>query len=137
MKKITLLLLCIATLGLASCQKDTIVNSATNNNITLLKTIQPNQWFLSNDGFTYSADIVDSRIGEYEEDGILVYINRNNQGFYEQIPFVYDTQSYSYTQNNGSLTLDIQSADVQATAPIRPTTPMTVKIVMIESNFYN
>jgi hypothetical protein len=136
MRKITLLLLCIATLGLASCQKENYINNG-GKNITLIKTVQPNQWSLSNDGYTYSTDIIDSRIGEYEEDGILVYIIRNNQGFYEQIPFVYDTQSYSYTQNTGSLTLDIQSADVQATAPIRPTAPITVKIVMIESQFYD
>lgn len=133
MKKITLLLLFIATLGLASCQKESFVNS--NDNLTLIKSIQPNEWKLSNDGFTYTATIVDSRIGQYDEDGILTYIVRDNQSFYEQIPFVYDTQSYSYTQSNGSISIDIQSADFQEAAPKKPLNTMKVKIVLLESKF--
>lgn len=133
MKKLTIILLCITTIGLVSCQKDNYVNS--NNNITLLKTIQPNEWKLSADGYSYTASIVDGRIGKYEEDGTLVYITRNNQTFYEQIPFVYDTQSYSYTQTNGSISIDIQSSDFQNDAPIKPNSTTKVKIVIIESKF--
>ena len=134
MKKLTLLLLCVATLGLASCQKDTIVNDKPNN-LTIIKYIEPNAWALSTNGFTYDASISDNRIDErtYQNDGILVYVSRGNTSFYEQIPFVYDAQSYSYTVEPGRLSIDIQSSDFQEAAPIKPTTTMRVKIVLLES----
>lgn len=134
MKKLTLLLLCIATLGLASCQKDTIVNNKANN-LTIIKYIEPTAWALSTDGFTYTATITDNRIDTrtYEDDAILVYAARGNGNFYEQIPFVYDAQSYSYTVTKGSISVDIQSSDYQEAAPIKPTTTMRVKIVLLES----
>ena len=134
MKKLTLLLLCIATLGLASCKKDTIVQNGSNN-LTLIKYIEPNQWQLSNDGFTYSATINDNNIDArtFEDDGILVYVSRGNTNTYEQLPFVYDVEAYSYSVTQGSITIDIQSSDFQAATPIKPTTRTRVKIVLIES----
>jgi hypothetical protein len=133
MKKLTFLLLCIATLGLASCKKDTIVQSA--NNLTIIKYIEPSQWVLSNDGFTYTAIINDSRIDErtFKDDGILVYVSRGDGNSYEQMPFVFDVDAYSYLVTTGSLRLDIQSSDFQAATPTKPTTRTRVKIVLIES----
>ncbi len=134
MKRITLLLL-VATLGLVSCKKDTIVNNKVNN-LTIIKYIEPTAWKLSTNGFTYDATITDSRIDArtYEDDGILVYVSRGNTTFYEQMPFVYDAQSYSYTVTPGSISIDVQSSDYQEAAPIKPTTTMRVKIVLIESS---
>ena len=134
MKKLTLLLLCITTLGLVSCKKDTIVNNAANN-LTIIKYIEPSAWQLSTDGFTYSATIVDNRIDDrtYEDDGILVYVARGNGNFYEQMPFVYDAQSYSYSVTPGSISIDIQSSDFQAATPIKPNSTTRVKIVLLES----
>lgn len=135
MKRVTLLILCIATLGLASCKKDTIVNQSANN-LTIIKYIEPNQWTLSSDGYTYSATINDNRIDDrtFEDDGILVYLDRGNSGnTYEQLPFVYNVDAYSYSVSRGSLTIDIQSSDNQDTQPIRPTTRTKVKIVLLES----
>lgn len=133
MKRLTLLLLCVATLGLASCKKDTIVNNAANN-LTIIKYIEPNAWSLVDD-FTYSVTLQDNRIDKrtYEDDGILVYVSRGNTNFYEQIPFVYDTQSYSYTVSEGSISVDIQSSDFQSAAPVKPTSTTRVKIVLLES----
>jgi len=134
MKKITLLLICIATLGLASCKKDTIVQNGANN-LTIVKYIEPNQWQLSSDGFTYTAVVNDSRIDSrtFEDDGILVYISRGDNNTYEQLPFVYDVQSYSYSVSQGSISIDLQSSDFQAAVPTRPTSRTRVKIVLIES----
>jgi len=140
MKKLTLLLLCVATLGLASCKKDTYVNSSANN-LTLVKYIEANQWQLSNDGTTYSATISDPNIDRrtFEDDGILVYISRGDGDYYEQLPFVYNVDAYSYTVtpgisgSPGSITIDIQSSDNQDYQPIKPTTRTRVKIVLIES----
>lgn len=133
MKKLALLLLCVATLGLVSCKKDTIVNQAPNN-LTIIKYIEPSAWSLVDD-YTYSVTLQDSRIDKrtYEDDGILVYVSRGNTNFYEQIPFVYDTQSYSYTVSQGSISIDIQSSDFQSAAPVKPNSTMRVKIVLLES----
>ena len=133
MKKLTLLLICIASLGLASCKKDTIVQSA--NNLTIIKYIEPNQWQLSTDGLTYYAVINESRIDPrtFEDDGILTYISRGDNNTYEQLPFVYNVDAYSYVIRQGSIEIDIQSSDNQDTAPIKPTTRTRVKIVLIES----
>ncbi|MBB2144061.1 hypothetical protein GM921_01060 [Pedobacter sp. LMG 31464] len=134
MKKLTLILICIASLGLASCKKDTIVQSA--NNLTIIKYIEANQWQSSADGFTLSASLSDNRIDDrtFEDDGILVYISRNDGNFYEQLPFVYDVQSYSYTVSKGRIDIDIQSSDFQSAIPDKPTTRTRVKIVLIESS---
>lgn len=133
MKRLALLLLCITTLGLVSCQKDTIINNSANN-LTIIKYIEPSAWSKVDD-FTYSVTLLDNRIDErtYEDDGILVYVSRGNTNFYEQIPFVYDTQSYSYTVSQGSISIDIQSSDFQAAEPVKPNSTMRVKIVLIES----
>lgn len=134
MKKLALLLLCVATLGLVSCQKDTIVNNAPNN-LTIIKYIEANQWQLSSDGSTYSATIVDNRIDErtFEDDGILVYTSRGDKNYYEQLPFVYNVDAYSYTVTPGSITIEIQSSDNQDFQPVKPTSRTRVKIVLLES----
>lgn len=134
MKKLHLILLCVTILGMVSCKKDTYVNN-TANNLTIIKYIDPNAWALSNDGFSYSATVFDNRIDQrtYDDDGILVYVSRGNGNFYEQIPFVYDTQAYSYTVTPGSLSIDVQSSDYQEAAPTKPTSVMRVKIVLLES----
>ena len=135
MKKLTLLLICIASLGLASCKKDTIVQNSANN-LTIIKYIEPNQWVSSADGFTLSAALTDNRIDArtFEDDGILVYISRGNGNSYEQLPFVYDVQAYSYTVSQGRIDIDIQSSDFQSAIPDKPTTKARVKIVLIESS---
>ena len=133
MKKVSLILLCVATIGMLSCKKETYVSNA--NNLTLIKYIEPSAWALSNDGFTYSATIMDNNIDNrtYADDGILVYISRGNANYYEQIPFVYDAQTYSYTVTPGSISIDIQSSDFQEATPIKPSSTMRVKIVLLES----
>ena len=135
MKKLTLLLICIASLGLASCKKDTIVQNSSANNLTIIKYIEPSQWVLSSDGLTYSATLTDNRIDArtFEDDGILTYISRGNNNIYEQLPFVYNVDAYSYSVTQGALTIDIQSSDNQDVQPIKPTTRTRVKIVLIES----
>lgn len=134
MKKLTLLLLCIATLGLASCEKDTIIQNGANN-LTIIKYIEANQWQLSADGKTYYAILNDARIDDrtFEDDAILVYTSVGDGNSYEQLPFVYNVDAYSYSVQKGSIEIDIQSSDYQATQPIKPTTRTRVKIVLLES----
>lgn len=134
MKKLVLLLLCFTTLGLVSCQKDTIVNQTTPN-ITIIKDITPSQWILSNDNLTLSAEIRDNLIDKFHVDneGTLVYISYNSGQSYIQLPFVYNVDAYSYEVYNGGLSIDIQSSDFQDRAPIRPSSNVRIKIVLVAS----
>ncbi len=142
MKKLTLLILCIATLGLASCQKETIIDGGTNNK-TYIRDIQPNQWVLSNDGLTYSVDLSIGGIDPYhiQNEATLVYLSytptQNSATSYIQLPFVYNVDAYSYEVYNGGVSIDIQSSDFQDRAPIRPSNTVRVKVVLIESRYVN
>ncbi|MCX2575815.1 hypothetical protein [Pedobacter sandarakinus] len=132
MKKLTILMLCIATLGLASCKKEVLVQ---NNNtiLTVVKDISSNSWILSNDAKTYSANISIPEIDQYHVDneGTLVYISYNNGTSYIAVPFVYNVDAYSFEVYNGGVSIDIQSADYQATTPIKPTSTVRVKVVLV------
>ncbi|PWS30503.1 hypothetical protein [Pedobacter paludis] len=134
MKKLTFLLLCITTIGLVSCKKDTIVQSA--QNIVIVRDVTPNQWVLSTNGQTYSADLAISAIDAYHVDneGTLVYISYNNGASYIQLPFVYNVDAYSYEVYPGGLSIDIQSSDLQNRAPVRPTSSVRVKVVLIATD---
>ncbi|WP_316818717.1 hypothetical protein [Pedobacter nyackensis] len=134
MKKLILLLLCTATLGLVSCKKETLIQE--NPNRTYNFTIQPNQWVLSNDGFTYTADIPTSVIKPItvDDDGVLVYITHPvSTSSYVQVPYTFDQLAYSYELYDGGFAIDIQSSDFQEAAPEKPTIPILVKLVVIES----
>jgi hypothetical protein len=134
MKKLTLLLLCIATLGLASCKKDTIINETTPN-LTIVRDVAPGAWALSQDGNTYSARLNISAIDPYHiaHEGTLVYISYDSGATYAQLPFVYEVDAYSYEVFNGGIDLLIQSSDLQDRRPIKPTTTIRVKVVLVAS----
>lgn len=132
MKKFTILMLCIATLGLASCKKDTIVQPG-NAILTVVKDISPNAWVLSNDQKTFTADISVPEIDQYHVDneGTLVYISYNSGASYIALPFVYNVDAYSFEVYKGGVSIDVQSSDYQATTPIKPTSTVRVKIVLV------
>lgn len=132
MKKFTILMLCIATLGLASCKKDTIVQPG-NAILTVVKDISTNAWVLSNDGKTFTADISVPEIDQYhiDNEGTLVYISYNSGASYIALPFVYNVDAYSFEVYKGGVSIDVQSSDYQATTPIKPTSTVRVKIVLV------
>ena len=142
MKKLTLLVLCIATLGLASCKKEPFINQTIPNK-TFVRDIAPSQWILSTDGHTYSADLNISAIDAYhiQNEGTLVYLSytptTNSASSYIQLPFVYNVDAYSYEVYSGGLSIDIQSSDYQDRTPIKPTSTVRVKVVLVASDYVN
>lgn len=134
MKKLIFLFLFTATLGLVSCKKDNIV--AENPNRTYNFTIQPNEWTLSADGLTYTAEIPTNVIQPItvDDDGVLLYITHPlNSTSYVQVPYTFDQLAYSYELFDGGFAIDIQSTDLQDTAPVKPTVSILVKLVVVES----
>jgi hypothetical protein len=132
MKKLTLLLLCIASLGLASCKKDTIINQTTPNR-TVVLSVASNAWTLSTNGLTYYTILNVKEIDQFslDNEAILVYISYDNGASYLQMPFVYDVDAYSTVISKGKVEIDIQSSDNQSTTPIKPSVNVRVKVVLI------
>lgn len=135
MKKLTLLLLCIATLGLASCKKDTIINQTTPNR-TILVNVASNAWTLSSNNLTYYTIVNIPEIDQYslDNEAVLVYISYDNGATYLQMPFVYNVDAYSTVISKGKVEIDIQSSDYQATQPMKPTGTVKVKVVLIAAD---
>ena len=136
MKQSILLLLCIATLGLASCKKDNIYYETPNR--TFNYTIQENEWVLDDSGNNYTVELDIPELDQIslDDEGILVYINHPiNAASYIQIPSTFDTDAYSYELYNGGIAIDVQSSDRQNTAPVVPKGTIKVKVVLIPSTY--
>lgn len=136
MKRTFILLMLTTMLGLVSCKKETIVQDTPNRTYNF--TIRPSDWVLNSGGFNYTFTQKLAAIDAVtlDDEGVLVYINHPSvAGNFIQLPFVYDTKAYSYALFNGGISLDIQSADAQATAPIRPTQNILVKVVIVPSQY--
>ena len=138
MKKLLLLILCTTTLGLVSCKKDTIVEQPSSRTYNF--DIQPNQWVLSGDGLSYTYEWdSDGAIDQItvDNEGVLVYLSHPiNANSYIQLPYVYNVDAYSYELYNNGIAIDIQSSDFQDDAPIKPTSVIRAKVVIIPSTFY-
>lgn len=134
MKKLILLLLCTATLGLVSCKKTVVAPQAMNK--TVVFDISPNQWIPSSDGLTYSYEFNDlPEIDDYgyKYDGTLVYLSYPNYGSYQQIPHTFNVDAISYSSYVGGIAIDIQSSDFQEPTPNRPTQIIRVKVILVAS----
>lgn len=134
MKKLILLLLCTATLGLVSCKKETIVPVPLNK--TIVFDIRPDQWVPKNNQTTFSYEYNNlPEIDEYgyKYEGTLVYISYPNYGSYQQIPHTFDVDAISYSAYVGGIAIDIQSSDFQETTANRPTQTIRVKVILVAS----
>lgn len=118
MKKLTILMLCIATLGLASCKKDTIIENTPNR--TIIFDSNPNSWVLQNGKYylDLSIDEVDD-INFYDE-GILVYTATPNYANYYQLPY-------------GNMDYEAHIGGISISRTTLPTTPIRIKVVLISA----
>lgn len=135
MKKLILLLLCTATLGLASCEKDVIVPPQIFPR-TILYDIPANEWKTTNGGLTYRTTI---NVPENDENfnqsgGVIVSLSFDPQKkVYDALPNVVDGISYNYTSEPGYVVVfieDVNGAIIQTP----PTGPIRIKIVLVDSD---
>jgi hypothetical protein len=134
MKNKLLLLLCIASLGLASCKKDTYIQEVQNK--TIILTIPPSAWKVENNGRTITTDVLVDEIDQFnvEIEGVLVYLDHPvNVNSYIQLPYVYNGATYTYEHFNGGIAIDIQRSEFSTQNPTVPTVPIRVKVVLIPS----
>jgi hypothetical protein len=132
--RLLLVLFCIATLGLASCKKDTYIQETQNR--TIIWTIDPGDWQVTNNGRTITTDINLPEIDQLNVDveGVLVYLDHPvNVDSYIQLPYVYNGASYTYEHFNSGIAVQIQRSEFSTQNPSIPTVPIRVKVVLIPS----
>jgi len=132
MKKILTIVSCVMVLfAISSCTKQYITP---NNTESIYATIAPTDWTLytvDNKSYMASINVADIDNNFANTGGVIVAISYTD-GVYEQIPEVYNGTSFSYTYNNGNLTIYAQSPD--GSTPIQPTSTIKVKITLIATN---
>lgn len=136
MKKLILLLLCTATLGLASCKKETLIDPSLPNE-TFEKVIKASDWrYIENDTrLTYTVPMPEIDETTFKHDAVLVYIYPDNElNEYKPLPFTFDGQAYSCTVRPGSITVDIQTSGDNILKPVKPTIPVGLRVVIVTSN---
>lgn len=134
MKRVLTIFSCVLLLGLASCTKQYVSPATTNQ--TVYANVAPSDWapYTDNGGSnSYAAPI---KVGLITDNfaqigGIIVAISYDNGQTYEQLPETYNGISYSFTYNQGNLTLYAQYSDGTA---VQPTLPIKVKVILVDSN---
>ena len=111
MKKLILLLLCTATLGLVSCKKDNYVPQIYPR--TILYDIPTSAWKTTDDGYTYSPTI---NVPENDENfnqsgGVIASLSFDPQRkVYDALPNVVQGISYNFTSEPGYVVILIEDA---------------------------
>lgn len=129
MKKLLLLLLPILFLA-GSCKKTEVILP----NKTIVINLTSGNWIQINGGKSYTTAINVPELNDYmnERGGILAYISFGSRT-YEQIPQVYDGDSYSYVTRPGQVVLEVQRYD--GLGVVKAPGTVTVKIILINSDF--
>ncbi len=135
MKKI-LTIACVALVvaALASCKKTYVTN--VNPAETFTVNVAASSWTQTTDGKSDSVSLKAPAIDNFfnNNGATLVYFSFF-KGVYEQIPEVYNNVSYSYfhyvDNNGGHLVLYAQPI---TGAPVKPTSDITVKLVLVPSS---
>ncbi|MEQ7800068.1 hypothetical protein ABDJ41_09660 [Pedobacter sp. ASV1-7] len=132
MKKLILLLLCTATLGLVSCKKDNYVPQIYPR--TILYDIPTSAWKTTDDGYTYSTTI---NVPENDENfnqsgGVIASLSFDPQRkVYDALPNVVQGISYNFTSEPGYVVIFIEDALGAKINP--PVGTIRAKIVLVDS----
>ena len=101
-------------------------------NQTIIFDVAQGDWQKTSDTYLVTLPIPEIS-GQVNQDfGIVVYISGDNGATYEAIPEVYAGYTYSYTYQQGSLSIERQIADGSG-AGDAPDKPIRVKVVLVES----
>lgn len=128
MKLHMLLAMALTTVLFTNCTKEEVVIP----NKTVIRDIRANQWTLTGDN-TYRAtlDVPEMTPHIVDIGGVTVAASFDNGGLYEALPQVFQGVTYLYSYEDGRVHIDVQSAD--GTDPIKLTSTVRIKIVIIES----
>ena len=116
---------------ISSCTKQYITP---NNTESVYANIAPTDWTLyAGDNKSYMASINVADIdNNFANTGAVIVAISYQDGVYEQLPETYNGTAFSYTYNNGNVTIYAQTAD--GTTPVAPTQNIKAKITLISTN---
>jgi len=102
-------------------------------NKTVFIEITPNMWQLVSASNTYQVAIDMPELDAYtsESNSVQVDLSFNDGASYEALPQVYGGVTYLYSYGENTLYLDVQSSD--GVEPVRLTSTILVKVVLIVS----
>lgn len=109
-------MLCIVTLGLASCKKETLVQTAPNR--TVIFDVNPNRWVFDNGKYYLDLDIAELDDINFYDEGILVYTATPNYTNYYQLPY-------------GDMDYEAHIGGISISRSTLPTTPVRIKVVLV------
>lgn len=135
MKKLTLLLLCVATLGLASCKKDTYITQELKAK-TYNYEINPADWKINPNG-SYTATWMNKKFDgiTLEDEGVMVYFEHPvTASSFIQLPYTFNYSAYSYEIFNGGINFDAQDTNNLLNS-VAPTYKILVKVVIVPSDY--
>lgn len=134
MKRILLLLIATATLGLASCKKDTIVQE-TSAGRTYYLDILPSDWVKQGNGsysFKWNTNAINDDVLAF--DAVVVYFSHPVDDKTDiALPYTFNDEIASYQIAPGYIQFDMQSKSNIATTQ-RPPVKILVKVVVIRSD---
>ena len=132
MKKLLSIVCCsIILLSVSSCTKKYITP---NPNKTIVFDVPASAWAVSDatTGLSYSTslDVPEITPDFAHYGGVLVSISYDDKGdVYEQLPEVFNNTSFSYTYNDGNVTIYAQNSD--GSAAVKPTDPIKAKVILV------
>jgi len=131
MKRILTIVSCVMVLfTISSCTKQYVTP---NNTESVYANIAPTDWSLYSDNKSYMASIDVADIdNNFANTGAVIVAISYEDGVYEQLPETYNGTAFSYTYNDGNVTIYAQSAD--GTTAVAPTQNIKAKITLIATN---
>ncbi len=135
MKKLTLLLLCVATLGLASCKKDTYITQELKAK-TYNYEIKTSDWKKNANG-SYTATWLNKKFDgiTLEDEGVMVYFEHPvTASSFIQLPYTFNYSAYSYELFNGGIRFDVQDTNNLMNS-VAPNYTILVKVVVVPSEY--
>ncbi|MNJ97575.1 hypothetical protein D3C87_153260 [compost metagenome] len=135
MKRLALLLLCVATLGLASCKKDTYITQELKAK-TYNYEIKSTDWKRNADG-SFTATWVNKKFDgiTLDDEGVMVYFEHPlTTSSFIQLPYTFNYSAYSYELYNGGISFDVQDTN-NLTNSVPPNYNVFVKVVVVPSEY--
>jgi len=120
----------------SACKKEVTEVQQVKQAYSILFTLQPNTWTLSNDGKTASINIPVPELDAYmnTNGGVLAYIQFDGIN-YDALPETYDAYSYVVTHRTGNVTISIMDVFGDPLTP--PNVALNAKIVLIDADPLN
>ncbi|SFO75413.1 hypothetical protein SAMN05428949_6487 [Chitinophaga sp. YR627] len=133
MKSLLLYPLLLVLVFFSNCKKE--ITQVVQPNITILKTLQPDDWKYDAASNTYYVDIPVPEIDDHvvQTNGVLSYMTFNTTDIrYESLPDVLDGSTIVCFYEKGLYIIEIQGSDGSMVAP--PSAAIGLKIVLVNSD---